>query len=75
MHVLGELRKGVVTKGRNDPVAAKSLATSVDSIEFSFADRPVGIDAAIARLWGDWSGDRLKAMVDTLLALRRRSMG
>jgi len=65
---LGELRKGVAKKKLEDPEAARRLAEWVDGLEFSFADRMIGIDAAIARLWGDWSGDRPRAVVDTLLA-------
>ena len=33
----------------------------------SFADRIVGIDVAIAKLWGEWSGERPRSVVDTLL--------
>ena len=65
---LGELRKGVIEKKRSDPAAAQSLATWVDGFEWGFADRILGIDAAIARLWGEWSGERQRAVVDTLLA-------
>jgi toxin FitB len=65
---LGELRKGVIEKRRADPAAAQSLATWVDGFEWSFADRILGIDAAIARLWGEWSGERPRAVVDRLLA-------
>lgn len=65
---LGELRKGVAKKKLEDPEAARRLAEWVDGLEFSFADRMIGIDAAIARLWGDWSGNRPRAVVDTLLA-------
>jgi predicted nucleic acid-binding protein len=65
---LGELRKGVIAKRREDPAAAKSLATWVEGFELSFADRILGIDAATARLWGDWSGERPWPVVDTLLA-------
>jgi predicted nucleic acid-binding protein len=65
---LGELRKGVIAKRREDPAAAKSLATWVEGFELSFADRILGIDAATARLWGDWSGERPRPVVDTLLA-------
>ena len=28
----------------------------------------LGIDAATARLWGEWSGERPRPVVDTLLA-------
>lgn len=65
---LGELRKGVAQKGRSDPTAAKSLGAWVDGLEFGFADRILGIDAATARLWGELSAQRPRPVVDTLLA-------
>ena len=65
---LGELRKGVASKRRTDPIAAKSLAAWVEGLEFGYAERILGIDAAIARLWGDWSADRPRPVIDTLLA-------
>ena len=65
---IGELRKGVAVKRRTDPLAAKALAAWVEGLEFGFADRILGIDAATARLWGDWSADRPRPVVDTLLA-------
>lgn len=65
---LGELRKGVALKRRTDPDAAARLAGWVEGLELSFADRIVGIDAATARLWGDWSAERPRPVVDTLLA-------
>ncbi len=67
---LGELRKGVAAKKLKDPDpdAAKRLADWVEGLEFSFADRILGINAATARLWGDWSGERPRPVVDTLLA-------
>jgi predicted nucleic acid-binding protein len=37
-------------------------------LEFSFADRILGIDAATARHWGDWSAERPRPVIDTLLA-------
>ena len=68
MLTLGELRKGVALKRRTDPDAAARLAGWVEGLELSFADRIVGIDAATARLWGDWSAERPRPVVDTLLA-------
>jgi toxin FitB len=65
---LGELRKGVVLKQATDPASAKSLATWVDGLEYGFADRILGIDAATARLWGELSAQRPRPVVDTLLA-------
>lgn len=65
---LGELRKGVALKARSDPQAAHALAGWVDGLEFSFADRILGIDAATASLWGELSAQRPRPVVDTLLA-------
>jgi hypothetical protein len=65
---LGELRKRVAKKQRDDPEMAKKLAGWLDGLELSFADRILGIDAATARLWGDWSAERPRPVVDTLLA-------
>ena len=48
---LGELRKGVAKKKREDAEMAKRLADWVDGLEYSFADRILGVDAATARLW------------------------
>lgn len=66
--VIGELRKGVAARMRTDPVAGKSLAAWVEGLEVGFADRILGIDAATARLWGEWSAERPRPVVDTLLA-------
>jgi predicted nucleic acid-binding protein len=67
---LGELRKGIALKKLKDPDpdAAKRLAAWVDGLQSSFADRILGIDAPTAVLWGDWSGERPRPVVDTLLA-------
>lgn len=65
---LGELRKGVALKKRTDPEAASNLSGWVDGLEYSFADRLVGIDAGVAKLWGDWSAERPRPVIDTLLA-------
>ncbi len=65
---LGELRKGVALKKRSDPGNAKKLAAWVDGLEYRFADRILGIDAATARLWGEWSAERPRPVIDTLLA-------
>ena len=67
---LGELRKGFAKKMREDEYEAKKLADWVDGLEYSFADRILGIDAATARLWGDWSSERPRPVVDTLLAAK-----
>ena len=67
---LGELRKGVAAKKLRDPDpnAAIRITAWVEGLEVSFSNRILGIDAATARLWGDWSSDRPRPIVDTLLA-------
>ena len=67
---IGELRRGVTAKRLKDPVpkAAARLAAWVEGLELSFADRILGIDAGIAKLWGEWTGERPRPVVDTLLA-------
>ena len=65
---LGELRKGVAAKKRTDPASARLLTSWVDGLELSFADRLVNIDSAIARQWGEWSSDRPRPVIDTLMA-------
>lgn len=65
---LGELHKGVAAKRRTDPVAADRLGAWVDGIETTFADRVLPVDAATAKLWGQFSAGRSLPVVDTLLA-------
>lgn len=65
---LGELRKGVAHKKQTDPGSAKKLAAWIDGLEYSFADHILGIDAAVARLWGELSAERPRPVIDTLLA-------
>ena len=67
---LGELRKGIAAKKLrdHDPNAATQLAAWVEGLEIGFADRILGVDLATARLWGEWSAERPRPVVDTLLA-------
>ncbi len=65
---LGELRKGVAHKRLTDPTAATALAAWVDGLEYGYAERILGINAATAKLWGELSAQRPRSVVDTLLA-------
>ena len=65
---LGELHKGIAAKRRTDPAAAKALTEWVEGLEVGFADRILPIDARTASLWGDWSAERPRPVIDTLLA-------
>ncbi len=65
---LGELRKGVALKIRSDADGAKRIGAWVDGLEFSFGERILGVDTAIARQWGELSAQRSRPVIDTLLA-------
>jgi toxin FitB len=65
---VGELKKGVALKMKSDPSAAKAIAGWVDGLETNFAARILGVDTACAKLWGEWSAQRPRPVVDTLLA-------
>jgi toxin FitB len=65
---LGELRKGVEAKRRNDAATAARLEAWVDDIETIFADRVLPVDVAAARLWGELSAGRSQPVIDTPIA-------
>jgi predicted nucleic acid-binding protein len=51
---------------------AQRLEAWVDGLEAGFAGQTLPIDAAAARLWGEWSAQRPRPVVDTLLAATAR---
>ena len=65
---LGELRKGVEAKRRNDAATAARLEAWVDDIATTFADRVLPVDVAATRLWGELSARRSLPVIDTLIA-------
>jgi toxin FitB len=65
---LGELRKGVAARRDRTSPATAALVAWVGEIETGFADRVLGIDTAIARLWGELSAIHRLPIVDTLIA-------
>jgi predicted nucleic acid-binding protein len=64
----GEIRKGVVNLIDKDPEGAARLAAWVDGLEYSFADRLLGVDSQIVRIWAEISGKRPRPVVDSLIA-------
>lgn len=65
---IGELRRGVAATRRHGELHANRLAVWVDGIETTYAERVLGIDSVIARVWGELSARRSLPVVDTLLA-------
>ena len=72
---IGELRRGVAAKGREDADAGARLSEWVDGLEASFAEQILEVDTAAARLWGEWSSERSRPVIDTLLAATATSRG
>lgn len=64
---LGELWKGVAQLRLTDTAAATALAGWVYGLEFTFADRLLGMDVAAAKLWGEWCAVRRRPVVETWL--------
>ena len=65
---IGELRKGAEAKRRQDTVGGTALHEWIDIVERRFARRILPVDQPVARLWGELSSDRTRAVVDTLIA-------
>ena len=50
------------------PEDASKIAAWADAIETGFADRVLGVDIPVARLWGELSAGRSLPVIDTLIA-------
>jgi predicted nucleic acid-binding protein len=66
--VLGEIRKGVELARPRDPAKAAALERWLTQVEGAFAGRVLGIDNAVADLWGRMSAIRPIPVIDGLLA-------
>ena len=64
----GELRRGAELKRKTDAIAADSLDRWIEGLESQYDNRTLGIDATAAKLWGGWSAQRSRSIVDTLMA-------
>jgi predicted nucleic acid-binding protein len=50
--VLGEIRRGIELRRRNDPVQANVLGAWLTRLETVYVDRILNVDTAVADLWG-----------------------
>ncbi len=66
--VLGELRRGVESIRRRDPVAAVALEQWLERLKESFAERLLPVDAATTDRWGCLNVSDPLPTVDGLLA-------
>jgi toxin FitB len=65
---IGEMRKGIAKKRVIDANAADQIAGWLLRIETDFAGRVLGVDAGVARAWGDLSVQGRAPVIDTLIA-------
>jgi predicted nucleic acid-binding protein len=65
---IGEMRRGIAKKRLTDAGAADQLAAWAQRIETDFADRVLGVEVGVARLWGDLSAQGRTPVIDTLIA-------
>lgn len=65
---IGELRRGVESVRRRDPVQAAALERWVSRLVSHHAERIVPVDAAVADRWGRLASIRAASVIDTLMA-------
>jgi toxin FitB len=66
--VLGEIRRGIELRRRNDPAQANVLGAWLARLESVYADRILNVDTAVADLWGRLQVPNPLPVVDGLLA-------
>lgn len=66
--VIGEIRKGIELARRSDPQKAAALEVWLQALVTGFGDRILGVDAAVAEVWGRLNAIRPIAVIDGLLA-------
>ena len=65
---VGEIRRGIATRRRRDPVGAGRLERWLSIQRELFTDHILGIDEAIAECWGRLNAAMTFSVVDGLLA-------
>ena len=66
--VFGEIRKGLETLRRKDPVQAQALEKWLEGLRSMFSERNLPITDQIADIWGRNSADMPSPVIDSLLA-------
>ena len=65
---IGELRRGVETIRKRDPVQAAALDRWVSRLVANHAERIVPVDGPVADRWGRLAAIRAASVIDTLMA-------
>jgi predicted nucleic acid-binding protein len=65
---LGELRRGIVSKRRTDPVVADAIEIWVEELQSQHVESLMPIDLAVANRWGELVSPGGVPVVDALIA-------
>lgn len=65
---LGEIRKGILKIEKTNTAKAQRLSQWAEDLETGYEDYILPVDQHVAKLWGELSADRLRPVVDTMLA-------
>jgi predicted nucleic acid-binding protein len=66
--VVGEIRRGIESLRRRDPIAAGALDGWLTKLSIEYAERILPVDATVAELWGRLNVPDTLPAVDSLLA-------
>ncbi len=72
---LGELIKGAALISKRDPEQGQALHDWIIGIRAEFQDQMIGIDGAIAEIWGRMSSERPLPVIDGLIAATAQARG
>lgn len=64
----GEIRRGIEGVRQRDPAKAGALERWLDEVSNAFEARIIGVDLAVADVWGRMSAARSVPVIDALLA-------
>jgi toxin FitB len=73
--VVGEIRKGIERARPNNPAQAHALEKWLTDVVWSFAERILPVDQAVADEWGRMSAKRPLSTIDALLAATAKMNG
>ncbi len=66
--VMGEIRKGVETLRKSDPLQAQHLERWLERLQIDFGDQILGVDTKVADEWGRMITMRSVPVIDCYLA-------
>lgn len=69
---IGEIKKDVMKKARDDPPAAARLLRWLDELRLVYASRILPVDDAVATEWGRLMSQKTRPAIDTLIAATAR---